>query len=589
MALPVNIEKLIHGQAVEWERLEFKKGWNPEPVMHTICAFANDINNWGGGYIIIGVDAKNGRPVLPPEGLPAESIDSIQGKIVEVCHKIQPNYLPLIQPDVFMGKHIIVIWVTAGDLRPYTALTTLGQKAERAKYIRSGSKTIIARGGNERRLDELTARIPFDDRINQNSSLENLDLGLIQAYLKQIKSELYEESKSIPFADLCRKMNIARGPDEFLRPVNVGLMFFNENPEEFFDRARIEVVIHKDDFGKEFSEKKFIGPLNKQLKDALDYIKNNVLRYEVRKVKYKAEAPNLFNYPFPAIEESLSNAIYHKGYDVASPIEVQVFVDHITILSYPGSLPPVDQEALKKRIVVARDYRNRRIGDFLKDMELTEGRGSGFPIIYSSMEKNGSPAPVFFTDDTHTCFLVTLYIHPAFLSKELPAELKAPANLKDVNKIVDWVFTNHGQDIIGETYSNFTGETGRDIVRDIDLEADNVDYLIDTIDLEPVRDIVGDIAGDIDYRTIEYTQSILTSCLEFKSREAVFKSLGLVKNSKNYNTYMAPLIDLKWLAMLKPEAPTSPKQRYRTTLRGALVLRFIERFIDDSSDSGSGM
>jgi len=589
MALPVNIEKLIHGQSVEWERLEFKKGWNPEPVMHTICAFANDINNWGGGYIIIGVDAKNGRPVLPPEGLPAESIDSIQGKIVEVCHKIQPNYLPLIQPDVFMDKHIIVIWVTAGDLRPYTTLTTLGQKAERAKYIRSGSKTIIARGANERRLDELTARVPFDDRINQNASVDDLDLGLIQAYLKQVKSQLYEESKTITFAELCRKMNIVRGPDEFLRPVNVGLMFFNENPEQFFERASIEVVIHKDDFGKEFNEKKFVGPINKQLTDAFDYIKNTVLKHEVRKVKYKPEAPHLYNYPAAAIEESLANAVYHKGYDLNKPIEVQVFTNCITILSFPGPLPPIDEAALKQRTVVARDYRNRRIGDFLKDMELTEGRGTGFPTIYRSLENNGSPEPVFFTDEAHTCFLVTLYIHPAFLSKELPADLKAPANLKDVNKIVDWVFTNHGQDIIGETYSNFTGETDRDIVRDIDLEADNVDYLIDTIDLEPVRDIVGDIAGDIDDRILAYTQSILSSCLEFKSREAVFKSLGLVKNSKNYNTYMAPLIDLKWLAMLKPEAPTSPNQRYHTTLRGALVLRFIERFLDDSSDSGSGI
>ncbi|MCF8362393.1 MAG: ATP-binding protein [Prolixibacteraceae bacterium] len=42
MGLPVNIEELIHGGAVEWERLEFKKGWNPEEIIHSICAFAND-------------------------------------------------------------------------------------------------------------------------------------------------------------------------------------------------------------------------------------------------------------------------------------------------------------------------------------------------------------------------------------------------------------------------------------------------------------------------------------------------------------------------------------------------------------------
>lgn len=55
MGIPVNIELLINGKSVEWERLEYKEGWNPEEIIHSICAFANDINNWGGGYIIVGV------------------------------------------------------------------------------------------------------------------------------------------------------------------------------------------------------------------------------------------------------------------------------------------------------------------------------------------------------------------------------------------------------------------------------------------------------------------------------------------------------------------------------------------------------
>lgn len=51
MAIPVNIEQLLTGRIAEWERLDFKKGWNPEDVLHTMCAFANDIYNWGGGYM----------------------------------------------------------------------------------------------------------------------------------------------------------------------------------------------------------------------------------------------------------------------------------------------------------------------------------------------------------------------------------------------------------------------------------------------------------------------------------------------------------------------------------------------------------
>lgn len=63
MALPININDLLNGKPVEWERLEFKAGWNPEAVLHTLCAFASDIHNLGGGYILIGVAEHNGRPV----------------------------------------------------------------------------------------------------------------------------------------------------------------------------------------------------------------------------------------------------------------------------------------------------------------------------------------------------------------------------------------------------------------------------------------------------------------------------------------------------------------------------------------------
>ena len=55
MKMPLNINDLLTARTVEWERLEFKAGWNPKAVLHTMCAFANDFHNLGGGYIIIGV------------------------------------------------------------------------------------------------------------------------------------------------------------------------------------------------------------------------------------------------------------------------------------------------------------------------------------------------------------------------------------------------------------------------------------------------------------------------------------------------------------------------------------------------------
>lgn len=40
MALPININDLVNGQSIEWERLEFKQGWNlEEKIVYKIANY----------------------------------------------------------------------------------------------------------------------------------------------------------------------------------------------------------------------------------------------------------------------------------------------------------------------------------------------------------------------------------------------------------------------------------------------------------------------------------------------------------------------------------------------------------------------
>ena len=45
---------------MERNRLEYKEGWNPDAIYRTICAFANDCEDTGGSYIVVGVTERNG-------------------------------------------------------------------------------------------------------------------------------------------------------------------------------------------------------------------------------------------------------------------------------------------------------------------------------------------------------------------------------------------------------------------------------------------------------------------------------------------------------------------------------------------------
>ena len=208
--LPINIDKALKGRTVEGERLEFKKGWNPEAVIHTLCAFANDFHNLGGGHIVIGIKEKDGQPILPPAGIPANKIDKIQKEILALGYRIQPAY---------------------------------------------------------------------------------------------------------------------------------------------------------------------------------------------------------------------------HSYEIREPIEVRILPDGVTIASYPGPDRSVNIDELRTGHSVMRRYRNRRIGEFLKELNLTEGRGTGIPKILRAIQKNGSPLPVFETDEDRTYFVARFPIHPGALqrlTKEDRAEPEEP-------------------------------------------------------------------------------------------------------------------------------------------------------------------
>jgi ATP-dependent DNA helicase RecG len=78
--LPINLEDLLRQRKVEGDRIEYKKGWNPDPITRTLCAFANDFENLGGDFLkeldltegrstgiakVLKVMKENGSP--PPE------------------------------------------------------------------------------------------------------------------------------------------------------------------------------------------------------------------------------------------------------------------------------------------------------------------------------------------------------------------------------------------------------------------------------------------------------------------------------------------------------------------------------------------
>lgn len=513
MSLPININDLLHGKSVEWERLEFKAGWNPLDVLHSICAFANDFHNLGGGYIVVGVAEKDGHPQLPPVGLDRASFDAIQKEILSLGYSsIQPAYHPVVAPCVIEGASILVIWVPGGQTRPYKAKLGLGKDCRDYGYfIRKQSSTVRAKGAEELELLSLAATVPFDDRVNQSAHVEDLSRELMRKLLVEIGSDLAAETDKLSIAELGRQMHVVGGPTEATFPLNVGLLFFNEDPRQFFPATQIDVVYFPEGAaGDTFIEKSFHGPLHRMVREALDYIERNYINDIVIKHPDKAEATRVKNFPFDAIEEALVNAVYHRSYEEREPVEVRVYADQLVVLSYPGPDRSVQLDQLRRGRAMARRYRNRRIGEFLKELSLTEGRSTGIPKILRAMAANGSPPPEFETDEEHSYFQV-----------RLPAHHQAQTGTAKV-----------------ATSETAPADKGRGTKSALS----------------------------------RHQVEILRRCLADAEIAELMTIAERADRTKFRNQVLKPMLADKLLEMTIPDKPTSSNQRYRTTAKGKSVL-----------------
>ncbi len=418
MALAVNIEDLLNKQKIESNRIEFKKGWNPGSIYHSICAFANDFDDLGGGYIIVGVDTddKTGMAIRPVEGVPVEEIDNILQEMVGYNNKMAPYYLPRTSVEEVDGKQLIVIWCPAGSYRPYSVPVNVTAKGTKEYfYIRSGTSNIEAKGEALVELRELANRVPFDERGNSDIQLEDVSSVLLRDHLVKVGSKLADDVIRNPLSTILDQMELYTGPKENRLLRNVTAMMFCENPGKFFPYTQIDVVSFPNGKMKDpsnFTEVTFKGSVPQMIKQTMDYIKSNVLKEHVRKVSGRQEAERFWNYPYDAVEEAVVNSVYHRDFLQHEPIEITIEPSGISILNCPGPDRSISKEDIERGdMLKSRRYRNRRLGDFLKELDLTEGRSTGVPTIQTKLAENGSPRAIFETTDDRLTFLVTIPVH----------------------------------------------------------------------------------------------------------------------------------------------------------------------------------
>lgn len=551
MALPVNIEDLLNKRKVEDNRIEFKRGWNPDDIYHSISAFANDIDNLGGGYILVGVEQdEHGLAKRPVLGVPVEQLDKIQKQMVGFNNMISPYYLPRTSIEEVDGKHVFVIWVPAGLNRPYAVPANVTAKEKKPTfYIREGSSSIVAKGEVHDELMQLASYGPFDEQPNPKITLDDISVVLLRDYLVKVGSKLAKSLLQQSLQETLEQMDLYEGPTENRILRNVAAMMFSEHPEKFFPYTQTEIVIFpkgRVNDPDNFSETILHGSVPQLIGDALSYLKSNVLREFVVKLPDRAESLRYFNYPIQALEEAITNAYYHRDYSQYEPVTITVEPDGITVASIPGPDRSISKEAIEKgEVLRSRRYRNRRLGDFLKELDLTEGRATGIPTIQAAMQENGSPRATIITDDGRTFMEVFLPVHDGYKGQEAVLDTK-------------------GGDKKGSKHDPSTTQVNSKYALSMPQ--------VDGRDATSMPHVDTKHAPSIPQVTTEYAPSnphvlkLLDNMIaDFMSMDEMIVACGLKDRKAFRRLYVVPALLDGAIERKYPDSPRHPKQMYRLT------------------------
>jgi len=416
----------------ESERVEWKENVAEiDGVVKTLVAFANDISNLGGGYVVCGAtEGKDeaGFQKLFLTGLAASRLKEIEGHVLSDCRKkVNPAIIPVVEeiPITDSDKRILVFIVPAtGHAHNYRS----SGKDASTYYIRIGRETREARNSLLRELlTRKKAVEPWDRRINYEATTDDIDFLILRDYLQQMK--LWDSNKPLEdyISDKERLSSFApplagkEGLTNIIRPRNFTLLLFGKNPTKFFSGAyAIFSIYHGKDRSEPTAERiEVVGTVVEQTKRLIELL--NTESYTAFDKTH--EHPNQVKYPIRALREAVVNALVHRDYESDQPARITVFSDRIEINS-AGSLPrAIDPEKFK--IGKASPYwRNQTLAYFFNKLQLAQGEGQGIPTIIRTMLEEGCPPPIFEIGEENL-----LCILPAHPRHELLRELTNIENM----------------------------------------------------------------------------------------------------------------------------------------------------------------
>lgn len=398
---------LAHLARRESEQTEWKADVaDINDVVRTLCAFANDLSNLGGGYVVCGAAEEkdeHGFPQLRLAGLSPARLKEVEGTTLARCReRVSPRITPRVEEleTEDPGRRVLVfIQPSTAEAHAFRADDHSGKY-----YVRVSRETIEARNGTLRELlVRKGASEPWDRRMCADASVKDLDLlalrdalarmGISEDETGSFVSDTHQIHALVP--PLCAREPLTGE----LRPRNFAMLLFGRHTTRFVPGAATLYSVYPgvDRSGATSERHEVVGTLVEQatkLAALLDLQATELMDKE------SVTQPNVFRYPKRALYEALGNALAHRDYESPDPTRITVFADRIEFRSPGGLQPGLDVRAFREGRLGPK-WRNQALAWFFNRLQLAQAEGQGIPTILRTMRESGAPSPSFEADAVH--------------------------------------------------------------------------------------------------------------------------------------------------------------------------------------------
>ena len=341
-------------------------------------AFANA----EGGILVIGVSDKT-RSIEGVKSLSHDKYNDIISAPKECCSPM-PNYQvePLkVKNEKGEDDEIILFHIEAETER--VIRTTSG-----TTYLRIGDRSKELRGEDLINLEYARNTRRFEDEINREAKLEDLDSELLKEYKSKISAtDLSDEQVLKARGFLKVKEN-----KKYL--TNGALLLFAKNIMEFYPNCRVRFLRYEGNSMQVGERINIIKDINIEccLLKIVDKVRE-VISLQLRDFMILNRETGKFmsvpEYPEFAWLEGIVNAVTHREYAFqGNYIMVAMYDDRLEITS-PGKLPNI---VTLKNIKETRYSRNPRIARVLTEFGWVRELNEGVKRIYEDMK-------MFFLDE----------------------------------------------------------------------------------------------------------------------------------------------------------------------------------------------